>query len=1150
MKKKPCDDTCSPEREKKQVFLTRARYVFLCVLMCFTSLSLMAQEKEKKFDVSFENESLETVLTSLKKQCGYDFIYQKEAVAGINVKSLVLKQVTLKEVLDKLLLPLGFSYEIVNRSVVIKKNGEKLKDAFVQSMTIRGKVVDMKKHPLPGVTVLVKGTVLGVSTSTDGSFKLEIPDKKDVVLVFSFVGMESKEVKLNELKDKEILTGKKDLEVILEEAVESLEDVVITGYANIRKESFTGSSVTVTKDELLKVSSQNLMKALQVFDASIKMVTNNEMGSDPNTLPEYYIRGRSGISEVTELDKLTASDVSQFALANNPSAPIFILDGFEVSQTKIYDLDINRIASVTILKDAAATAVYGARAANGVIVIETVMPQPGEILVNYSGTLVLTAPDLSSYDLLDAKEILEAERLAGYYTGKSSDQMAAGTINYAERMNAILGGVNTDWIAKPLQLQVNHKHSVFFEGGSEELRWGLNMSYNHNGGVMKESFRNVYGAGLTVDYRWKKLQIKNIVSLGVMNSQESPYGEFSGYVRMKPYLSPYDENGALMKNYKLYYNSMPPNGYTQVLNPLYEASLGSFSKDKYIDVSDHMSLNWFINPYWKLSGTFSISFNLEDIEDYTDPASGEFLKNVSDVLERGTLSDREVRSTSWNANGLLTYNRQIQLHNMNFAIGAEVAETRQEATYSYYKGFPSGDLSSPAWASEIAEKPTYKDSYSRRFGSYLQFNYSYDNIYLFDIAARLEGSTAFGAKKRTGLFWSGGVGLNIHNYHFMQNVAMINQFKISATYGQTGKANFSPYQARTTYIVLTDKDYATNMGMTLKALGNEELRWEKARTINVHTEIGLWNNLFNIQVDYYHIKTLDQVQTVSIPSSSGFTSYVGNVGETLNKGIDASVNILAYRTQDWDIYTFFKVNHNKNILTKVGEALKNYNESIDEYLGSFASNSKDVNAGKSFTKYEEGNSLTAIYGMKSLGIDPQRGDEFYVKRDGSTTHVWTSAEQQNLGDTEPKVSGACGINVRWKQFSIYTTFLYRWGGQQYNYTLQAIENVDLKSYSGDKRILTDRWKQIGDVTPLKDIADQTYVTRATSRFVQNENYIKFNSLTISYEFEPPIIKRIGMDMLRLQFNMEDIAILSTLKQERGTTYPFAHTFNLGLNLSF
>ena len=199
MKKKPCDDTCSPEREKKQVFLTRARYVFLCVLMCFTSLSLMAQEKEKKFDVSFENESLETVLTSLKKQCGYDFIYQKEAVAGVKVDRLEMKQATLKQILDKLLLPLGFSYEIVDRSVVIKKRDEKSKETLVQSITIRGKVIDIKKHPLPGVTVLVKGTALGVSTSTDGSFKLEIPNK-DVVLVFSFVGMESKEVKLNELK--------------------------------------------------------------------------------------------------------------------------------------------------------------------------------------------------------------------------------------------------------------------------------------------------------------------------------------------------------------------------------------------------------------------------------------------------------------------------------------------------------------------------------------------------------------------------------------------------------------------------------------------------------------------------------------------------------------------------------------------------------------------------------------------------------------------------------------------------------------------------------------------------------------------------------------------------------------------------------------
>lgn len=166
-------------------------------------------------------------------------------------------------------------------------------------------------------------------------------------------------------------------------------------------------------------------------------------------------------------------------------------------------------------------------------------------------------------------------------------------------------------------------------------------------------------------------------------------------------------------------------------------------------------------------------------------------------------------------------------------------------------------------------------------------------------------------------------------------------------------------------------------------------------------------------------------------------------------------------------------------------------------------------------KYEVGNSLSAIYGMKSLGIDPARGDELYVKRDGTTTHIWQSAEQQNLGDSDPKISGSFGLNVRWKNFTLYTTFMYRWGGQAYNQTLQAIENVDLKSYSGDRRILTDRWKEIGDVTPLKDIKDQTYVTRPTSRFVQDDNTLTFNSLTVGYDFNKALVKSLGTQYVKI-----------------------------------
>ena len=222
--------------------------------------------------------------------------------------------------------------------------------------------------------------------------------------------MQTKEVKI---KPYVANVKEEDLKVILKESQIAIEDVIVTGYSNIRKSSFTGSSTQVKREDLLKVSPGNVIDALQVFDPSLRMIKNNLMGSDPNTLPEFYIRGRSGLAGVKQLDQLETSDVSQYALTNNPNTPVFIMDGYEVSMEKVYDLDPNRIESINILKDAAATAIYGSRASNGVIVIETVAPKPGELRISYNFTGSITAPDLSGYNLMNAKQKLESEVAAG-----------------------------------------------------------------------------------------------------------------------------------------------------------------------------------------------------------------------------------------------------------------------------------------------------------------------------------------------------------------------------------------------------------------------------------------------------------------------------------------------------------------------------------------------------------------------------------------------------------------------------------------------------------------------------------------------------------------------------------------------------------------
>ncbi|MFR1242437.1 MAG: TonB-dependent receptor domain-containing protein, partial [Butyricimonas faecihominis] len=368
----------------------------------------------------------------------------------------------------------------------------------------------------------------------------------------------------------------------------------------------------------------------------------------------------------------------------------------------------------------------------------------------------------------------------------------------------------------------------------------------------------------------------------------------------------------------------------------------------------------------------------------------------------------------------------------------------------------------------------------------------------------------------------------------------------------TGKVNYPPYAARDTYKVLFDDWYSTGVGATLQGIGNEKLVWEKTNTTNIGFDLSFFQSKYSLTFSWYNRQTVDMITDVTIPSSAGFTSYKDNMGETRNRGYEISLSATILNTKDFGVNTFINFARNEGRLMKISESLKAYNERVDDYLTlQHTAYANSAEKSEPFLKYEEGGSLTAIYGMKSLGINPADGEELFVDRSGNVTGKWLSSQQQIIGNTEPKGQGSFGINIRWKRLTLYTSCMYEFGGQQYNSTLLGkVECVDLSSSNADKRVLTQRWQKPGDVTPLKNIANRKLTTQSTSRFVQDNNEFTINSISLSYEFNPEWVRRIGLDVLRIQASTNDLGTFSSIKQERGLDYPFARTFNLGLSVSF
>ena len=622
----------------------REKRWLLCFLVavCCTFSTWALPSQDKTVTLNLHNVSIETVLDAVKKQTGVNMLYNSQMFKGVPPVSINAKNEKWEVALKLILNPQGFDYVVKDGIVVVRKLQTEKRDN-----RIRGTVIDSNKEPIPGASVIVKGTRTGTSTNIEGEFTLDVKSDK-VTLEVSFIGMKKQTLQVD-------ATRRKSLEITLVDDVKTLDDVVVTGYSNVRKTSFTGSSTQITGDDLRKVSQTNVIDAMQSFDPSFRLMTNTQFGSDPNALPEMYIRGRSGVG-VRDLDK---DQLSKSNLENNPNLPTFIMDGFEVSIEKVYDLDPTRIESMTILKDAAATAIYGSRAANGVVVITTVAPKPGEVRVSYNFTGTLEMPDLRDYNLANASEKLEIERLAGLFDVSAGDNMGNIINSYSKKYAQIRKGVDTNWLVLPLRNSFDHKHSVYVEGGTQNLRYGVDASYNGTKGVMKGSSRDRYSVGFSLDYRMKSLQVKNTVSFTHTKSTESPYGSFSDYTSMQPYDTPY-EDGILVE--QLAFSKTDRNSAAN--NPLYEATLANYDWNAYDEITNNLSLNWYLTDYWTVIGQFSVTRKYANSEKFIDPLSsktsvlGESSSGNEDKV--GDLYTTNGNNLDWNANAFLYYTRTFE----------------------------------------------------------------------------------------------------------------------------------------------------------------------------------------------------------------------------------------------------------------------------------------------------------------------------------------------------------------------------------------------------------------------------------------------------------------------------------------------------------
>jgi TonB-linked SusC/RagA family outer membrane protein len=1084
--------------------------------------------------LNLKNKTVKEIFIEIEKQSEYVFLYHDENIEEKRKVSVSVKNQTIDKVLDILFKDTGNTYLISDRQVFISKSKdleqlkqEPLQQRLDQKITITGNVVDEDNSPLIGVSIRPKsGKPMGTVTNINGQFIIYVDDMNET-LIFSYVGMKEKEVRLKQ--------GTLVYNVVMVMNETELGNIVVeAGIIQRDRMGFTGSYKTMDKEELLSIGNINVLQTIATLDPAFSIADNNLTGSNPNVMANISLRGGSTMNITNVLDDQSS----------NPNEPLFILDGFETTLQVVNDLDINRIQSITLLKDAGSTAIYGSKGGNGVVVIETIKPKAGQVIIDYSGDFKISAADLSVYNLMNAVEKLEYEVKADRY-GDINNWTNPKLDDYNWRLSKIARGVDTYWLKVPVRTALSQGHSLDVSGGNDNFLYQVGANFRDVQGVMKDSWRQSFGGNMRLTYRKDNISVSNNLSVSVTNGHEGSWGSFSEFAKANPYFEMINPDGTVPENLDSY--KFDDYNRTYAANPYYNAMLASRDDSKNYSLVNNTSFDWRILSNLRWSASSSIMNSSIDGVNFRDPKNTSF-RDV-DYTQKGEYTSSTGRTWRYNVNTTLNYTYSfMEAHNLNFT-GRASAQSAQRRSQSYIvTGFPPGVEGIPSYAYSYKEgtRPSYSEDIDRQASFLLAFNYNYRYRYLFDFNYNADGTTAFGRNQKFQNFWSLGAGWNLQREDFAKGWNWLQELKIRGTYGLNGNQSVDNISTNV-YSYYSGNDIFGSASY-LSRFANPNLRWQVVKKSSVGLDFVTLGGRLSFVFDLYKTKTDPMVVEVEQKPSSGVSKYPVNLGYVNNKGLEFSVSYYLIRDLKKQISLNLRLTGTTNTSTYGG-----VENTLNQLNNAFKSDANPDRNKNSLIMYQDGASPSALWAVRSLGIDPGTGVEIFLTKDGVPTTTFNIDDRVNLADRNPKIRGIIGLSFKYKKLTANINLRYSLGGYNFNSTLfNKVENirVDNVIYNQDKRALYDRWQQPGDISQFKGIS-LTTTTPMSSRFIQRDNYLSGESSRISWDFTNNIwFKYLGLQDLRLNVSMSELFRISTIKQERGIDYPFERSVSIGVSARF
>ena len=1029
--------------------------------------------------------------------------------------------------------------------------------ATAQNRQISGTVSDANGHPVAGATVIVDGTSLGTTTNTAGEYTLSAP--VNGTLVVTFVGFEPQQLPI---------AGKTRINVTMKEDAQAIDDVIVVAFGTAKKEAFTGSAAVIKSDEIAKVQTSNVATALV---GRVAGVQTSSTSGDLGKTPSIRVRG--------------------FGSINAGKEPLWIVDGMPY-EGDLNNLNTNDIESMTVLKDAASNALYGARGANGVIMVTTKKAKSGDAVVTIDAKWGVNSKALEEYDVITSPaQYYEThfKALYGYYaqtnpaakayalasSGLTSNgtgglgynvytvpegQALIGT-NGKLNPNATLGRkiiyngqeywlTPDDWIDEAYQSAFRQEYNVNISGATERSSFYASLGYLDNTGIIKSSALERYTARLKADYQAKKwLKVGGNMSYAHFSNSNGNSNEgsasstaniFAFSAQMPPIYPVYirDGSGRIMvddNGYQMYdYGDKGNAGLTRPLLPGANGLQTSWLNKKKAEGNAFSGSGFVdISLYKGLKLTVNGSTNIDETR--TTYLNNQYYGQFAEA--GGTISKYHTRDIAYNLQQILNYNETFGKHNVGLMVGHEYYQKKYyylSGTKSKLFSYDNEELGGAVV--DGAGAPSYIDDYNSE-GYFMRAQYDYAGRYFVSGSYRRDASSRFHPDHRWGNFWSVGAAwlLNQENWF---DAPWVNMLKLKASYGSQGNDNIGNYLYTDTYSIENNNG---EIAVLFGQKGNPNITWETNTNLNIGTEFGFWNNRLSGSVDFFNRKTSDMLFAFSVPSSLGYSSYYANVGDMVNRGVEVELNADLIRTKN--VLWSFNLNltHVKNEVTYLAPEHKS--TTVEGYKG-YIDGSYFVG---------EGLPLYTYYLRSYAGVDPETGASLWYKDvkgdDGKITRTktsdYTSATRYLHDSAIPSVYGGFSTSVSAYGVDFSISFNYQIGGKVYDSGYASFMSSPYGTTVGTNyhKDILKAWtpENKGSDIPRLQYGDQ-YTTSVSDRFLTDASYLNISNINVGYTLPSKITQKFGVQKLRVYLACDNVVYWSK-RQGLDPRYSFTGATN-------